>query len=328
MGQIAEFGQTLGLRTWISRREQRRRYKGRPLADLLSEAEQRVYLPLIHPGPSEALEAVDCVWYLRGKATFLWEVEWTAMLDEAVIRRGARIPTTDALYRFLVIPPERTELVRLKLARSPILRARLEEDNWHLIKSDHLVRLLSREDAGPGRPGAAAGAGPGDRTARGAAGAVRLSDATGGHVASSRSRHRWRHGRPLHSGQAGPLGPAPTSEEIRMHHRTLALGATLALALAATAGPAVAAAEMEVAHPAHIHAGTCPAPADVVAPLTDVAPSMAGPAMGQATAVPVGVSVTTVPLTLADIVAAPHAIVVHAERRRHGDVPRVRRHRR
>lgn len=150
VGQIAEFGQGLGLRTWISRREQRRRYKGRPLAELLSDAEQRVYLPLIHPGPSEALEGVDCVWYLRGKATFLWEVEWTAMLDEAVIRRGARIPTTETLYRFLVIPPERTELVRLKLARSPVLRARLEEDNWHIIKSDHLARMLAREGAGLG----------------------------------------------------------------------------------------------------------------------------------------------------------------------------------
>ena len=150
VGQIAEFGQRLGLKTWISRREQRRRYKGRPLSDLLSEGEQRVYLPLIHPGPSEALEGIDCVWYLRGKATFLWEVEWTAMLDEAVIRRGARIPTTDALYRFLVIPPERTELVRLKLVRSPLLRRHLEDGNWHIIKSDHLTRLLSRESAGLG----------------------------------------------------------------------------------------------------------------------------------------------------------------------------------
>ncbi len=150
VGRIAEFGQRLGLRTWISRREQRRSYRGRPLADLLSEAEQRVYLPLIHPGPSEALEGVDCVWYLRGKATFLWEVEWTAMLDESVIRRGARIPTTESLYRFLVIPPERTELVRLKLARSPVLRRHLDEDNWHVIKSDHLDRLLRREDAGLG----------------------------------------------------------------------------------------------------------------------------------------------------------------------------------
>jgi hypothetical protein len=69
------------------------------------------------------------------------------MLDEAVVRRGGRIPTTDTLVRFLVIPPERTELVRLKLSRSPVLRARFEEDNWHVVKSDHLVRLLARADA-------------------------------------------------------------------------------------------------------------------------------------------------------------------------------------
>jgi hypothetical protein len=148
VGQITEFGQRLGLRAWISRREQRRQYRGQPLADLLSEAEQRVYLPLIYPAPGDALEAIDCMWYLRGKATFLFEVEWTAMLDDPVVRRGTRIPTTDSLFRFLVIPPERTELVRLKLARSAVLRRHLAEDNWHIIKSDHLVRLLGRDDAG------------------------------------------------------------------------------------------------------------------------------------------------------------------------------------
>jgi hypothetical protein len=148
VGQLAEFGHRLGLRCWISGREQRRRYRDAPLADLLSEAEQRVYLPLVHPGPGDALEAVDLMWYLRGKATFLFEVEWTAMLDEAIVRRGGRIPTTDTLVRFLVIPPERTDLVRLKLARSAVLRTRFEEDNWHIVKSDHLVRLLTREEAG------------------------------------------------------------------------------------------------------------------------------------------------------------------------------------
>ncbi len=47
---------------------------------MLTEIEQRVYLPLVTPGPAEALEQVDCIWYLRGKATFMFEVEWTAML--------------------------------------------------------------------------------------------------------------------------------------------------------------------------------------------------------------------------------------------------------
>ena len=148
VGMLAEYGHRLGLRCWISPREQRRQFKGSPLSELLSEQEQRVYLPLISPGDPEALEAVDCVWYLRGKATFMFEVEWTAMLDEPVLRRGARIPSSDTLVRFLIVPPERTELVRLKLARSPLLRERMDEDNWHILKSDHVRRLYAREEAG------------------------------------------------------------------------------------------------------------------------------------------------------------------------------------
>lgn len=99
-----------------------------------------------------------------------------------------------------------------------------------------------------------------------------------------------------------------------MQLRPLVIGATLALAGSAFIGGAASAQDMmEVAHPAHIHAGTCPTPGDVVARLTDVTPSMAGPAMGQATAIPVGVSVTSVPLALADLeTMEPHAIVVHA----------------
>jgi hypothetical protein len=114
---------------------------------MLSEVEQRVYLPLIAPGAVETLDSTDCIWYLRGKATFLFEVEWTAMLDEPVLRRGPRIESSETLVRFLVIPPERAQLVRLKLARSPLLRARMEEDNWHILKADHLRRLHAREEA-------------------------------------------------------------------------------------------------------------------------------------------------------------------------------------
>ena len=49
--------------------------------------------------------------------------------------------------RFLVVPPERIELLRLKLDRSPLLRRALDEQNWHILKSDHLRRLHGREEA-------------------------------------------------------------------------------------------------------------------------------------------------------------------------------------
>lgn len=161
IGMLAEYGHRLGLRCWIGRREQRRRYGNGVLGDLLTDLEQRAYLPLVAPGSADALDSTDCIWYLRGhKATFLFEVEWTAMIAEALLRRGPRIDTTDTTVRFLVIVPERTELVRLKIARSPLLRAAMDEGNWHILKANHLRRLHEAEGADLARLGTLLGLDP------------------------------------------------------------------------------------------------------------------------------------------------------------------------
>ena len=97
--------------------------------------------------PGGATGAVDALWYLRGKLAFLFEVEWTAMIGDAVLRRGRDIPVGDQQSRFLVIPAERTELVRLKLARSPWLRGEMERQNWHILKWQHLDTLAARPGA-------------------------------------------------------------------------------------------------------------------------------------------------------------------------------------
>ena len=47
--------------------------------------------------------------------------------------------------RFLVVPPERTALIRMKLERSPVLRSALTEGNWHIIKSSHLRTWLASD---------------------------------------------------------------------------------------------------------------------------------------------------------------------------------------
>ncbi len=141
---IAKAGHRLGMRVWIGRREQTRRHGDGTLGDLLDDAEQRAYLGSISPATDDLAE-VDAVWYVRGKVGFLFEVEWTAMLGEPLLRRHTRIPPDDALVRFLVIAPERTELVRYKLARSALLRSAFEAGNWHIIKSAHLETFLARD---------------------------------------------------------------------------------------------------------------------------------------------------------------------------------------
>ncbi len=141
VGLLTDFAHRAGMRAWITEREQRRRYGSVRLGDLLSDPEQRVYLPLVAPGPQEVLEELDCIWYVRGKGAFLIDVEWQAALDEAILKRGPRIDTTDNVVRFLVIPDERTELLRLRLDRSPVLRRRMDTDNWHILKWSHVRRL-------------------------------------------------------------------------------------------------------------------------------------------------------------------------------------------
>ncbi|HEX2140645.1 MAG TPA: hypothetical protein VHK28_00010 [Candidatus Limnocylindria bacterium] len=145
---LVDYAHRSGLRTWVSRREQHRVVEGRTLEERLLEDERRAYLPLIIRAPAEVVGAVDAIWYVRGRLALLFEVEWTAMLGEPILRRGRQIPVGDEQARFLVFPAERTELVRLKLERSPWLRAEVERQNWHFLKWQHLHALVAGEGAG------------------------------------------------------------------------------------------------------------------------------------------------------------------------------------
>lgn len=148
IGMLVDYGHRLGLRAWVSRREHDRPYAGTTLYERLHEDERRAYLPLVVRAPAEVLGAVDALWYRRGRLAFLFEVEWTAQMGEAVLRRGRQIDPTDQQARFFVFPAERTELVRLKLERSPWLRSEVERQNWHFLKWQHFEALFRREGAG------------------------------------------------------------------------------------------------------------------------------------------------------------------------------------
>ena len=147
IAMLADVGHRLGMRVWIGRRQQDRRVDGRPLGSRLDAAEREIHLPLITWAPEGELDRVDCVWYVRRKATFLFEVEWTAMLGEPVLVHHARYPIDERVVRFLVIPPERAALLKVKLASSPLLRKAIEERNWHFLKWNHLAEYAARPEA-------------------------------------------------------------------------------------------------------------------------------------------------------------------------------------
>ena len=145
LAALADGGHRLGMQVWLGRREQTRRIGGRLLGEWISEAERRAHLGAVSRAVEDVAD-VDCIWYVRNRISFLFEVEWTAMLGEPLLRRHARIPPDERLVRFLVIAPERTELVRYKLERSPLLRAAIEEGPWHIVKSDHLRTFLAQDE--------------------------------------------------------------------------------------------------------------------------------------------------------------------------------------
>ena len=112
-----------------------------------ADAEREAHLPLITWAPEGELERVDCAWYVRRKASFLFEVEWTAMLGDPVLVHHSRYPADDKVVRFLVLPPERAELAKTKLVRSPLLRKAIEDRNWHFLKWNHLAEFAARPEA-------------------------------------------------------------------------------------------------------------------------------------------------------------------------------------
>lgn len=145
LARLANGGHRLGMRIWIGRRDQARRIGERTLADYLDHREREPWFPASSLVPKEDGEQIDCIWYQRGGSAFLFEVEWTAMLGDVLLRRHARIPPDDRIVRILAIPPERRELARHKLATSPVLREAVEQSNWHVILWPHLRAWLDRE---------------------------------------------------------------------------------------------------------------------------------------------------------------------------------------
>ncbi len=142
---VVDLGHRLGFQCWIAGRQQGRRVDGWPLADRLSDREISGPPGMGRVRPDD-LEDVDVVWYIRGRMAFLWEIEWTAMLSEPVLRRHGRMPPDERVVRLCVVLPERVELVRHKLERSPLLRREMDVGGWHLVKANHVRDWAAREE--------------------------------------------------------------------------------------------------------------------------------------------------------------------------------------
>ena len=135
---LVGIGRRLDYRIWISREEQKRPWGNGTLGRLLTTAE-RCASPAALFGGVQAAD-VDVIWYDGRGTVWLFEVEWSAMLSQAVV--GRRLPI-DA-RRHLVVVDERVPLIQSKLHRGPWLRQCLEADGWEFIKLRHLLAYAER----------------------------------------------------------------------------------------------------------------------------------------------------------------------------------------
>ena len=72
------------------------------------------------------IDQVDVTWHFRARLTMLFEVEWTAMLGEPLLRRGGQIPPDPDLVRFLVdrARADRADPLQARALAAPALRPR------------------------------------------------------------------------------------------------------------------------------------------------------------------------------------------------------------
>ena len=158
LAALADGGHRLGMRVWLGRAGADADASATASsATCLDEREQHAYLGGISRAVDELAE-VDCdlVRPRQGRLPVRGRVDGDAR--RAAPPPARPHPARRALVRFLVIAPERTELVRYKLERSPLLRAAIEAGNWHIIKSDPPAHVPRPRSARPRRPRAATSA--------------------------------------------------------------------------------------------------------------------------------------------------------------------------
>ncbi len=134
---LVELGHRLGARVWVNAAELRDRQNGAALSAALAAGERYASIEEIAPAAVELGAALDVAWY-GGPTLYLFQVEWTAMLSEAVaLLEGA---PGDA-KRYILVPGERADLIRHKMGQAPGWRGQRPGAEWAFIRFDALHEL-------------------------------------------------------------------------------------------------------------------------------------------------------------------------------------------
>ena len=144
---LAKLGKKAGFDICIGRREQSDIYNNERLSSLADRTPTFRYIEGDEHEPNRILQ-IDVIWHDSGRIKYIFEVENTTGITDAIIRGSNVRPfegRTDlnSLNRFIIIPEERSALLHRKLSE-PIIRRSLEKDKWEFMLYDELSKLYRR----------------------------------------------------------------------------------------------------------------------------------------------------------------------------------------
>jgi DNA modification methylase len=89
----------------------------------------------------DRVREIDVLWIRGDQVQYEFEVENTTQITEAIVR-GSNIPY--AVKRFIIIPDEREKMLKNKFDE-PLLKERIENDNWKMITYSDLEKFHERK---------------------------------------------------------------------------------------------------------------------------------------------------------------------------------------
>lgn len=88
----------------------------------------------------ERVKEIDVLWIQNNQVYYLFEVEHTTQITEAIVR-ASNIPYD--IKRFIIIPKKREKLLKSKF-EEPLLKERLEKEQWNIIIYDDLIEFYDK----------------------------------------------------------------------------------------------------------------------------------------------------------------------------------------
>ncbi len=138
---LATLGRKAGYDVWIGSKEQSAIYNKKPLRELCDDIHNFKFISQ-ETLAIERVKQIDTLWLEDGRIKYVFEVENTTGISEAIIR-GSNIPSSLKPRRFIIIPKERENFLFKKL-QEPVLKETLNKTEWNFIRYDDLQLVFKQ----------------------------------------------------------------------------------------------------------------------------------------------------------------------------------------